>query len=99
MRRYLGQIQVSSVPPIGLNKTKRTARSRPYFVPLRADALGVRVGALLQREDGTGNVTACAKARWHWRENARPRGVTRRAGLAQNVVRLRIVAYVVAIVM
>lgn len=59
----------------------------------------MRVGALLQREDGTGNVTACAKARWHRRENAGPRGVTRRAGLAQNVVRLKAAPYVVAIVL
>src|ERR1700716_3037393 len=44
MRRYLGQIQVSAIPPIGLNKTKRTARSYPPTETPLSDALGVRVG-------------------------------------------------------
>ena len=44
MRRYLGQIQVSAIPPIGLNKTKRTARSYPPTETPSSEALGVRVG-------------------------------------------------------
>src|ERR1700736_6836955 len=44
MRRYLGQIQVSAIPPIRLNKTKRTARSHPPTATPTSEALGVRVG-------------------------------------------------------
>src|ERR1700686_4908362 len=45
MRRYLGQIQVSAIPPIGLNKTKRIARSHPPSTATpSSEALGVRGG-------------------------------------------------------
>src|SRR6202171_205543 len=44
MRRYLGQIQSPAIPPIRLNKTKRTARSYPPTATPSSEALGVRVG-------------------------------------------------------
>jgi hypothetical protein len=64
MRRYLVQIQGSAIPPIRLNKTK-TDGLKPSATTATpsSDALGVRVGALLQVQDRTGNVTRSAKCR------------------------------------
>src|ERR1700692_559084 len=64
MRRYLVQIQGSAIPPIRQNKTK-TDGLKPSATTATpsSDALGVRVGALLQVQDRTGNVTRSAKCR------------------------------------
>src|SRR5258708_15711664 len=64
MRHYLVQIQGSAIPPIRLNKTK-TDGLKPSAITatLSSVALRVRVGALLQVQDRTGNVTRSAKCR------------------------------------
>src|SRR5216684_6200798 len=64
MRRYLVQIQGSAIPPIRPDKTK-TDGLKPSATTATpsSDALGVRVGALLQVQDRTGNVTRSAKCR------------------------------------
>src|SRR5713101_5331027 len=65
MRLYLGQIQSSAIPPIRLNKTKTDGlKPSALTATLSGDALRVRVGALLQVLDRTGNVTRSAKCRW-----------------------------------
>src|ERR1700675_338911 len=84
MRRYLVQIQVPAIPPTRLNKTKTDGRkpSATTATP-SSDALGVRVGALLQVQDRTGNVTRSAKCRClDSNENNFACGSARRAGSA-----------------
>src|SRR5580704_3829765 len=64
MRRYLVQIQGSAIPPIRPNKTKADGlKPSATTATLSSDALRVRVGALLQVQDRTGNVTRSAKCR------------------------------------
>src|SRR6202051_3504460 len=64
MRRYLVQIQGSAIPPIRPNKQKTDGlKPSAATATLSSDALRVRVGALLQVQDRTGNVTRSAKCR------------------------------------